>query len=239
MSSRLEKFESLIEKVKQEDSSLGRCINYLENLSSKNLVQLFYFGGFLRDLWLGKVPRDIDIVFSSIPEEYFSYLVENHFVRKNRFGGLKLKIEDTEVDAWIIEKTEGFVRSGYHGGPHRLPETTFFNVEGIVLEVWAPEKYARWGWEQGFFKACEDKIIEIQSTQGAYPTPYPLLQLARTHNLHEKLGWKIGHRLKQFTKNNLNKTSPSELAEIYQYNYNREINPIKIYKSLEELANLL
>lgn len=233
LSPRAARFEYLLKKLKQEKNSLSKCIRFLEDMSRQNYLQLFYFGGFLRDLWLEFTPRDIDIVFNKVDEKQFEYLTEEYFISKNRFGGLKLEIEGVNVDAWPIQYTWTFAKEKIlPKSINHLPETTFFSIDSIVLEVYAPNE-RRWGWEQGFFEACETKTLEIQQ----HENPFPALQLVRAYELSNHLGFKAGENLKEYIKSNLDKTNPSELSNTYEKHYGNSINPIELYIRLEKLVN--
>lgn len=226
------KFEYLLSKLKSEETPLARCVRNLERISAENEIQLFYLGGFPRDLWLEMAPRDVDLVYWSFSEPRFMKSVKGNFVKRNRFGGLKLDFEGIEVDAWALESTRPFIDSGeVLTCPHILPEITFFTVESIVLEVYAPEA-KRLCWSKGFFESCEKKILEIQNPRNAYPD----LQLVRTYNLRKRLGWEVGEKLKGFISYNLNNTTPENLGEIYRSHYGLDINPKELYSYLEVLS---
>lgn len=233
-SARLARFESLIAKTKMRKDPLGKCINYLENLSKEEEMQIFYVGGFLRDLWLGRDARDVDIVFNIINKYRFEQMMEKNVVKRNRFGGLKLDIEGMSVDAWPVEDTHSFLtREFLPSSINIFPATTFFTAESIVLEAYAPQG-KRWGWEKDFFDACAKKELEIQNSV----TPFPTMQLARTYNLTRKLGWKVGRKLTEFIDVNLPKYKPTELAEQHRLHYGTSVDANLIYQSLKCMRKL-
>ncbi len=231
-SPRLEKFESLLLEAKTQESKLGNCVRYLEHTSQQEELQMFYVGGFLRDLWLAREDtRDIDIMFNVLTKNRFERALKDKIVRRNRFGGLKLDIEGMLVDAWPVEETYSFAqREILPAAVSVFPSTTFFTVESIVLEVYAPDE-RRWGWENGFFAACENKELEVQN----YQNPFPHLQLVRAHTLHEKLTWSIGQKLAHFIKAHLPKYTAEELAHTYHEHYGIKIKPAALYTSLENM----
>ena len=49
--------------------------------------------------------RDIDITIDVQSEQKWQNFLQNYHVEINRFGGLKILIDDTEVDVWRIENT--------------------------------------------------------------------------------------------------------------------------------------
>jgi|SRR3989344_5791873 len=233
LSPRLARFEKLIREAKKKDDKFSRCINYLEMLSAQNQIQLFYVGGFLRDLWLGLKPRDIDIIFNSLSQRSFEFAVNNKIVRRNRFDGLKLNIYGVNVDAWPIEKTWTFENNYVlPKSINRFPETTFLTVESLALEVYAPFD-SRQGFEKGFFKACKEKVLELQRPEN----PFPNLQLIRTYSLQKKLEWKVGLNLREFIKRQLETVNPNELATLYEEHYNKKINGQTLYNSIRNLID--
>lgn len=231
--SRLDRFESLIESTRSRGDSLGGAVKYLESISKEQEIQLFYFGGFLRDLWLGFPPRDIDIVFNKISERRFTDVVQKRIIRKNRFGGLKLNFKGTDIDAWPIEDTNSFsLEQVLPKSVNHLPSTVFFNVESIVLEVYTPVG-SRWGFEKGFFKACEEKTLDLINPNN----PFVDLQLARTYQLQRKLNWKIDENLRTYLEKNLPNSDGEKLSRVYQEHYGIKIDPKEIYLSIRKLIN--
>ncbi len=231
LSERAEQFNSIIEKRKILDDPLGRCIMRLEDISESQQVQLFYFGGLLRDLWLDLIPRDVDIVslhsLDSIKNAFADYPISY-----NRFGGMKLSIEGMNVDIWKVEDTHYFKENDF---PlrciHLLPDTVFFNLESIVYEVNASEGY-RLGWENGFFDGCENKTIDSIRMVN----PFPELQLARTYHLHEKLNWNLGENLKRFIRATLPECDKEEIHKEFISRYGNSTSLNKIISELDDLS---
>ena len=241
LSSRSKNWQILERKLQQfkfTTPSFLSAINYLENLSQKHELPIYYFGGFLRDIYLGLEPRDIDIIFNKTSRYQFEDLVADKVMKRNRFGGYKLNIAGITVDAWIIQDTNYF---GPWSSPSQdypldreailptifnMPKTTFFNVESIVLEVYRTndldynfeDSSCSLGFEHNFFNSCDKKVIEIQDYAlfNQKPvTPFPQLQIIRTYNLQQKLSWRIGEKLKQFLKEHYFSGIGAELSNLY------------------------
>jgi len=232
LSPRAERFNSLIEKRKNLDDPLGRCLTCMEEICQSQQVQLFYFGGLLRDLWLGFEPRDVDIV-SHHSMDALNDAFSGHPLSYNRFGGMKLFIEGINVDLWKVEDTHYFKENDF---PlpciHLLPNTVFFNLESIVYEVHGGDGY-RLGWENGFFEGCENKTIDSISQVN----PFPELQLARTYHLHEKLNWNLGENLKKYIQSTLPGCDKEKIHREYVSRYGTILSLNRIVSGLDELSN--
>lgn len=132
----------------------------------------FLVGGALRDIALSagrKTPRDVDIVFCDVHlNDLASEFRDFRFVRQTSFGGLRLEYRDVLVDMWPLEQTFAVNRQNQMT-IEDLPKYAFLNVEAIAIEISSHENIARRIVENGFSKAIEDKIVEINFEQNPYP----------------------------------------------------------------------
>ena len=89
-------------------------------------------------------PRDIDIVVgtSSVDAIYERFAGCVH--RKTRFGGLQIHQAERQFDLWPLCQTWAFVEDSIPMPSFEdLPETTFFNLEAIAVELWPSRGKAR------------------------------------------------------------------------------------------------
>jgi hypothetical protein len=156
-------------------------------------ILVFAFGGMLRDLALGRDPRDLDLVCDSMMWEQIQPLVKPWLKRTNRFGGLKLEVPKVgEVDLWPVRNTHAFSQGLRNlRSPLRLPETVTFNIEAAVLECTEVEG-RRMGAENGFFSGLALRTIDFITVP---VIPDPCLAAARAGVMAEKLDFKLSSRL--------------------------------------------
>ena len=80
--------------------------------------------------------RDFDLVFSDASFEAFKQHFERCIVKKNRFGGIKLRIDAFEIDAWPLSMTWAFRQALVADTSFaNLPKTTSLKVDSIVVEL--------------------------------------------------------------------------------------------------------
>jgi hypothetical protein len=153
----------------------------------------FVFGGTLRDLALGREPRDLDLVADEMMWPEIKKLMEPWVERTNRFGGLKLQVPKVgEVDIWPVSSTYGF-SSGEVGikSPLRMPMTVNFNIEAAILEC-TEVAGGRLGAENRFFDGLKSRTIDFIIPP---VIPDPLLTAARAGVMAEKLDFTLSPRL--------------------------------------------
>lgn len=237
------KLEESLDKLKLDNPAIGKCIDYLEELSKSQKISMFYVGGFVRDLWLGEKPRDVDIVlFYSFLEEQFKYVTKEYLKGENSFGGLKLNIEGIEVDVWSADKTYAFTKKDSIFFPlnviSNLPKATFFNIDGMVLEVYAPDN-KRLFWESDFFDALKNETLEMQimeTIQTSEPW-YAKLQIVRAYNFKERFNnWSIGTNLQNYISSWLPKLEIDDLTNLYEKRYGVESDKQVLYAGLLALT---
>lgn len=173
--------------------------------------QAVFFGGTLRSLLWSRVrenvpgrPRDVDIVTEGARLDDLEKLFRPYIVRHTRFGGLKLERVGSlvgsrkwEFDIWPLEETFALKESGKKFPNFRnLPETTFFNVESIAVDIWARRGSERrvFSKDDQFFKGIIQRTLEVNKVEN----PFPDLCVVRALVMAAQLEWKIGPKLLQF-----------------------------------------
>src|ERR1035437_1078187 len=191
-----------------------------------------FFGGTLRSLLWSRVkenapgrPRDIDIVMHGARISELERVFEPYIKRHTRFGGLKLSrsglrpgSERWEFDIWPLEETYAIKESGKKFPAFRdLPETTFFNVESIAVDVWAKKGRGRkiYSKDDQFFKGIINRTIEVNNERN----PYPGLCVVRALVMASQLEWKIGHRLLRFLYEHGVQMSEKDFEQIQEEHY--------------------
>lgn len=108
---------------------------FIEGLS--NYGELVFFGGSIRDLYLEKPiinnPRDYDIVINNHGKtDDLEKYIEMFEYRKNRFGGYKININNTEFDIWRIDNTWAFHNKILDKKEYNLINSVYLSVDGIA-----------------------------------------------------------------------------------------------------------
>ncbi len=100
----------------------------------------YIIGGFVRDTLNGKESRDVDIVADIPNEKLLSILNYNRCVFDvNRFGGMKLFFNNTEIDLWNIHDNWAFrtnlVKLNDNDKLDSLARGCFYNYDALVLNI--------------------------------------------------------------------------------------------------------
>ena len=194
--------------------------------------QAVFFGGTLRSLLWSRVresapgrPRDIDIVTQGARLSDLEIAFKPYIVRNTRFGGLKLErvgshagLQKWEFDIWPLEETHAIKESGRRFPMFRdLPETTFFNVESIAVDVWARRGTGRriFSKDDQFFKGIINRTIEVNN----WSNPFPELCVVRALVMASQLEWKIGPKLLRFLGEYGLRMSQADFERIQEAHY--------------------
>jgi hypothetical protein len=165
-------------------------------------------------------PRDIDIVVGGPTVEELEAKFDAHVVRKTRFGGLHLRRSEWEFDIWPVQETYAFRTSKAQPADFsELPWTTFFNLEAVAVDVWAPPGVSRriYTADDSFFTGLLRQQIEINNEAN----PFPELCVVRSLVLAASLKWKIGPRLLRYLAEIGTNLKAADLESIQYKHYGR------------------
>ncbi len=200
----------------------------------KRELLCFVFGGALRDLALGREPRDLDLVADEMMWPEVKKLMEPYIERENRFGGLKLQVPKVgEVDIWPVSSTYGF-SSGQVGikSPLRMPMTVNFNIEAAILEC-TEVNGGRLGSENRFFEGLKNRTIDFIVPP---VIPDPKLTAARAGVMAEKLDFSLSRRLAGWCRDVVAEHGWDAIGETGHHHY-RERSPQEIVSTLQRQIN--
>lgn len=189
----------------------------------KNEWEAFLFGGVPRNIWLhgGRSEfRDFDLVFSDASFEAFTRLFEKCIVKRNRFGGIKLRIQSFEVDAWPLSMTWAFSQ-GFVGDASfaNLPKTTPLNVDSIVVELAPRPGRPRRTYENGFFSAFRTRSLDVVLEAN----PFPELNAVRALKIANQMALGLKRRLVVVISDVLSRVANSELEEVQLQHYKKVV----------------
>lgn len=157
----------------------------------------YMFGGTIREILLKRQNpdiRDLDIVIDDAGFCAFKHKFERYTIGTNRFGGLRLKLNSIPVDAWALSSTWAF-RCGHIPGAfrHRLPETTFLNLDSIVFEI-TPGRIRKRLVAEPFLTAVNNNVLDIVLQEN----PEPALAAIRSIRMHLRYDMPVSRQLAQF-----------------------------------------
>lgn len=182
---------------------------------------VFAFGGAPRGVYDNGnrySPRDIDLVFDDEHFEYFESAFGNYVLRRNSYGGLRLKVKGLMMDAWPLSATWAF-REGHIASPsfESLPSTTFLNIDGIVIEVVPAKGKSRRIYECGFFTGWRERTLDINLRKN----PHPGICVARTLHIASRFNFQLSYRLAVYLWEMLRHLSLSALETAQTKHYGK------------------
>ncbi len=180
-----------LQKLEEISKSSPRLRNFFGILKKVDNDKLAIFGGAVRDWYLGKKPKDIDIVLDCSPD-IISMLASNFKHKKSQFDGYQLEIDGINLDVWRLEDSWCFKQ----GNDNFATRPSWYNLvcstpfymdavlvfkSGLVLQ-------------NGFYEAMDNKVIELQSSVNKNPK---LFIVQRAFRFKEKYKFEIGPALQR------------------------------------------
>jgi hypothetical protein len=181
------------------------------------------FGGAIRDFMTNcrtGGPRDLDLVVgSSDSPDLYAIFGQG---KANGFGGLRVTAGEREIDVWRLSRTWAFhALSAGRGGFEDLPRTTFLNVEAIAVRLQDLSKWQFWAWDNVFFRAILDRMVEINLEDNLNPVGC----VARSLVTACRLGFSLGPKLVGYLDRYLRRIAPEELVEFQHLHYGTVLFP--------------
>lgn len=193
---------------------------------------IFAFGGVPRGFvehGARYMPRDLDLVFDDESFEEFSQEFSQQITRRTRFGGLHLSLSGLDVDAWPLSATWAFREKLVNRISFEcLPETTFLNLDGIVIQFATRQGKARAVYAGGLEKVRKSKALDIE----LLPNPYPALCVVRSIRLANARLLPLSPRLARYCLQELSTRNLSEFIEIQASHYNSVFYPENALKRI-------
>ena len=203
------------------------------------------FGGTLRSLLLGRLsprprfgrPRDLDIVVAGASVDGLREQLQEYFVRQTRFGGLQLQRGNWHFDVWPLEKTWAILNdTSLSANFQALPQTTFFNLEAIAVDLWTEpgRRRAIYSGDDRFFAGLIDRTIEINREEN----PFPALCVVRSLVFASSTRFWLGPRLAHFLAVHRELVCKSELEDVQHQHYGAiRITSSEIENWLDHIAS--
>lgn len=172
-----------LEEVKKSTARLKNFFGILKQVEPKSLA---IFGGAVRDWWLLKQPKDIDIVVNC-PKEIVSMLAANFDYQKSQFDGYQFTVDGVKIDVWRLQDSWAFRHKG--AGPaswEGLLKNVPFNIDGVL--VFGDGNVM----ENGFFEGMNNRQIELVNPINKNPA---VNITQRAMRFKEKYGFALGPKL--------------------------------------------
>ena len=179
---------------------------------------VYIFGGVIRDFFLdsnGSMQdhRDIDLVSTGSISNIENYLLPLT-IRKTRFGGYALRLEEKHIDLWELKRTWAIEHQPRFEFilDEVLPATSFFNITAIVFSLEKKKFFYRKEFEKGIGKRTLDIVYE--------PNPFPELCIVKSIEYIRKYGLTISQKLRRYILKNIERVS-NKLIPIQLSHYGR------------------
>ncbi len=104
--------------------NIPEVVSRVTSVLQDNGYEAYIVGGCVRDLFLGKTPKDWDITTNATPEQIISLYPETFY--ENSFGTVGVVTESEEPTLKVIEITTYRIESGY--SDKRRPDNVSFSV---------------------------------------------------------------------------------------------------------------
>ncbi len=180
-------YDFLLHLLDEED-----C-HFLDEISQK--TDIYVFSGVIRDYFLKRPNvRDLDLVLEKeIDWTPFVEHLRSVPIRKNSFGGYKIKLKGLNIDAWYINRTWGIQKEKLEVSPKSLINTAFFNFSAIVYSI----KKRKFYYDNNFVNFYYNHIIDLVYEKN------PNIGLCIVNSLYykERLGFRLSPILKQWIAN--------------------------------------
>ena len=212
---------NFLKKGTLTSASAGSGITKIHSLAKEYNWRIFLFGGVPRSVKLEKnhiYVRDFDMVVADENFLEFKKLLNGYIVSRNRFGGLKLKIDGKSYDVWPLSSTWAFRENLIKMlGFSSLTETVFLNIDSIIFELVSKEGNPRKIYESGFFRCLRNRQLDICLESN----PFPELCAIRTLKLANETGYSLSKRLAEYVFEVVSAHSCEKIKKIQSNHYHR------------------
>lgn len=242
-----------------KDIRHGFYLHFSNQMRVEGFMDFFYelflfgsayvVGGYFRDFILSQESRDIDII-TDIPSDLLKNLIVDSKVNYdiNRHGGIKIKLNSTEIDIWTIENNWAFknnlVKLNENDKLNSIAKGCFYNFDAPVINLYTYDFNLR------YFNDCiEKKELNILQEKSIYKNLNPSIEanilrsihLGKKYNLDyskstiEYLIAKIGYLDDQFS-NPLERLLKIK-SQYVKYHYITEADILNLLFKLKEKQN--
>lgn len=105
---------------------------FLSAIDKRPGIKVGVFGGAVRDWYLGKTPKDIDIVVEA-PDQMLEDLLGSFGAQKNGFHGNVITINGVMFDLWALKDTYAFRSGQFSASWSNLAISVPFNTDSVIV----------------------------------------------------------------------------------------------------------
>lgn len=150
---------------------------------------VYVFSGAIRDFILGYHElRDLDMVIKNIDKiEIPISILSRCQIKKNSFGGYKVRSGNLTIDVWDLNKTWGINKENKKGNVNSLIDSAFFNFSAIVYDY----RRKKFIYKEDFLKFLDNRTLEVVYKEN----PNQGLCIINSMYYNKKYGFPIGKSL--------------------------------------------
>lgn len=221
----------LTKDIKREFSN-----HFTDHMKGEDFMFFFYdlftigsayiVGGYFRDFLQKQHSRDIDIITDIADEQLIDILKSSggRYI-KNRHGGIKILLKNTEIDIWTLDNNWAFknnlVKLNEKDKVNSIAKGCFYNFDALVFNLHNHNYSLR------YFSAClETKELDILQENPLYKVLNTSTEanLLRAFYLNKKFGLTFSDNTKNYLAMKL-----GYLEDLYQNNTWHLLNNIQKY----------
>lgn len=160
----------------------------------------YMIGGYVRDVFEGVASRDLDIVVD-INKERLREIVDSDSCIKqfNRFGGVKLKLSNLDVDVWSFDSNWAFknklVKLNENEKLNSLAKGCFYNYDALVVNV------SKFTYNTKYYEAfIDERRLDILQKRSVYKNLNPTIEanILRAIFINKKYEIQFTSHLKEY-----------------------------------------
>lgn len=169
-----------------KDIKRGFYLHFIEHMKAESFMDFFFelfisgsayiVGGYFRDYLLNKDSRDIDII-TDISNDLLLSLIKNSNATYsiNRYGGIKISLQSTEIDIWTIDNNWAFknnlVTLNDNDKLHSIAKGCFYNFDSLVINLHT------YNYNLRYFNECmSNKELNILQENSVYKNLNPSIE---------------------------------------------------------------
>jgi len=169
-----------------KDIKTGFYLHFTEQMKIEGFMGFFYellmmgsayvVGGYFRDFLLNQPSRDVDVI-TDLSQVQLISLVNNANVKfkTNRHGGIKISLNQIEIDIWTIENNWAFrnnlVKLNENDILNSIAKGCFYNFDSLAINLYTFNYSTRY-----FIECLNRKELNILQENSVYKNLNPSIE---------------------------------------------------------------